>query len=63
MESLYGQFKKQVDKIQYKIQLSEKDLNTLYDEIASDKVLLNSNDTLRERKREESEQLNKTYQG
>ena len=59
MESLYGQVKEQVDKMQYKIQRSEKDLNTLNDEIASAKALLNSYHTLCERKRQEAENLNK----
>ena len=59
MESLYGQVKEQVDKMQYKIQQSEKDLNTVKDEIASAKALLNSYHTLCERKRQEAENLNK----
>jgi hypothetical protein len=58
MESLYEQVKEQVDKMQYKIQGSNKDLNTLNDEIASAKALLNSYYMLCERKRQEAEQLN-----
>jgi predicted HTH domain antitoxin len=58
MESLYGQVKEQVDKMQYKIQGSNKDLNTLNDEIASAKVLLNSYHMLCERKRQEAGYLN-----
>src|SRR5919112_518954 len=57
MESLYGQVKEQVDKMQYKIQGSNKDLNTLNDEIASAKVLLNSYHMLCERKRQDEEYL------
>jgi len=58
MESLYEQVKEQVDKMQYKIQQSEKDLNTLNDEIASAKALLDSYHILCERKRQELENIN-----
>jgi predicted HTH domain antitoxin len=58
MESLYEQVKEQVDKMQYKIQLSEKHLHSVNDEIASANAILNSYHMLCERKRQEAENLN-----
>ncbi|HYX54595.1 MAG TPA: hypothetical protein VE818_00415 [Nitrososphaeraceae archaeon] len=58
MESLYEQVEEQVDKMQYKIQLSEKHLHSANDEIASANALVNSYHMLCERKRQEAENLN-----
>jgi chromosome segregation ATPase len=58
MESLYGQVKEQVDRMQYKIQQLENYLHKLKEEIASAKSLLNSYHTLCERKRQELENIN-----
>jgi hypothetical protein len=58
MESLYGQVKDEVDKMQRTRQETENYLHTLNDEIASSKELLQSYHISCERKRQEAENLN-----
>ncbi|MFL6383095.1 MAG: hypothetical protein ACJ72S_17655 [Nitrososphaeraceae archaeon] len=57
-ESLYGQVKEQVDKLQYKIQLSENHLHSMNNKIVSANTLVNSYYMLCQRKKQEAENLN-----